>query len=127
MEESENKRQRKPKFVSKVSLTKASDVKPEDKKDLKGYLDNKQRSKFEHGMKNITQKKHQKPKFVNRLGFAKMTEMLHEYISAHKFKSASETKHAGGNSGAFSLVSGQTEAMKTEFSAVTMHPKEKVN
>ena len=58
---------------------------------------------------------------------AKVTEMLHEYILAHKFKSASEVRQQGGSTNkAFTLVTGQSEAIKEEYSAINMHPKEKV-
>lgn len=53
--------------------------------------------------------------------------MLHQYIQAHKLRSASDVHKHGRSSGSFSLVTGQSEAIKTEYSAVTMHPKEQVN
>ena len=94
---------------------------------LNTYLENKQKKQYatHFGTKN---RKH--PNIVNRMvprEKAKLTEMLHEYISAHKFKSASEARQEGGSSGAFTLVTGQSEAIKTEYSAVSLHPREKVN
>ena len=57
---------------------------------------------------------------------AKLTEMLHEYITAHKFKSAHDEPQTFQND-AFNLVTGESEAMKSQYSAVMMNPKEKVN
>lgn len=79
---------------------------------------------------SLAQKKRHKLHILNRMvpsEKTRLTEMLHQYISAHKFHSASEVRKNGGSNGAFSLVTGQSEAIKEEYSAVTMHPKEKVS
>ena len=49
-------------------------------------------------------------------------EMLHQYINFHKVKKPSKFPSGGTN-----LVTGQNDRLKTEFAAVSMYPKERVD
>ena len=55
---------------------------------------------------------------------SKLTDMLHQYIQAHK---PEKHKNKGQINGSVSLVTGQSEAVQREYSAVMMLPKERVS
>ena len=48
--------------------------------------------------------------------------MLHEYIQAHKIKKIPQVVGSEVN-----LVTGYDERIQTEYAAISMYPKEKVN
>jgi hypothetical protein len=66
-----------------------------------------------------------------------LIEAIHFYIAAHQLKSTSDLTHNKAGSvfhqnnqvggGAFSLITGESEAIKSAYTAVSMYPKEKVN
>ena len=116
-------------------------------KDLATYIEARNQSRMAHQFDQLRSADHLQARgsienpngatgIVNRMvptEQTKLTEVLHEYIQAHKLKnttSDSTNKLPGtqknGNS-AFSLVTGQPETIKSQYSAVIAHPKERVN
>ena len=76
---------------------------------LKTYIEAKKRMNMASQLNVLSSKKNQKMHILNRMvpsEKTQLTEMLHQYIQAHKLKSASEVRKIGGSHGAFSLVTG---------------------
>lgn len=81
-------------------------------KGLRTYLEAKRHSSIAAKLNDLNSKKKKKqPQIVSRMvptEKTKLTEMLHQYIQAHKLKSASDGKQNATSAGnaAFSLVTG---------------------